>query len=678
MQKFIHHFFQFTKFAISLIKILCLIIIALTSRLITYITSSANLELKTIDYLNSYFDKPLIGGREGPEDYFLWQFSQGHKIKDYIQDSNFSFENKVILDLGCGRGGKTAYYKSEGAKMVIGLDLRMEALKIANEFTAKHSPGENAFFLRANAFSLPFHDDSFDHIILNDMVEHILEYEVEQILNEMKRVLNPSGSIIIDFPPYYNPRGSHLYDYVYIPYCHLLFSQKALIEYCKDEANPFVIRQFEELNRITAYRFRKIVKRIGLKPTTYNLLKNKHLFANIPVLENLFIYRVFCVLTKNNLKDQDLVFISVDPWQEERWARKQMFASLLSDYCRNVIYYVQPARSETHYPNIKRKKKNLYLVDIPFMPKFLQHTRYSRLGVQISCLALWAVLKVLRVRNPIFIIYQPQNMAFAKKLSTMFGKNLLCYDLTDDWSEFPGISETRKNQIKKAEEAVLKEVDKVFAVSDKLFEKAQYINTNTYYLPNATSFENFNKVTQPIHISPEIRTHPEPRIGYVGKITPWRIDFDLIRYLAEEKPKWSIIMIGPIHHEAKMIVDKLNKLENIFFLGPKNYYSLPEYIKGFNACILPHKIDNLTDSMDPIKLYDYMATGKPIVSTAIKEALKFKDVIIVAKSKKNFVLSLNEIISKSTNELCNDKQINFAQNNSWQKRTEQLIEILED
>lgn len=376
-------------------------------------------------------------------------------------------------------------------------------------------------------------------------------------------------------------------------------------------------------------------------------------------------------------QDKDIVIISVDPWQEDRWARKQMFAWLLSDKFRNVIYYVEPGRSERKLPHLKRIKNNLYFVDIPYMPQFVKKTSLSRLGVQISCLALWILLYKLRARNPIFIIYQPQNFAFAKKLSSSFGKSLICYDMTDDWSEFPGISEWRREQFLKSEKLVIEQSDTIFAVSKKLIERAKQINPNTFYLPNATSFGNFNRVTQPIEISSEIQSIPEPRIGYIGKITPWRIDFDLIRYLAVNRPDLSFIMIGPIHTEAEPLVKELGILKNVFFFGPKNYYSLPEYIKGFKVCVIPHKVDTLTDSMDPIKLYDYMATGKPVVSTSITEAMKFREVMKIAKSKEEFLSFLDDTVNDAPNEEIIERQLKIAQENSWENRTSQLIKILE-
>jgi glycosyltransferase involved in cell wall biosynthesis len=379
-----------------------------------------------------------------------------------------------------------------------------------------------------------------------------------------------------------------------------------------------------------------------------------------------------------SLEDKDVVFISVDPWQEDRWARKQMFAWLLSGKFRNVVYYVEPGRSPRKLPLLKRLKKNLFLVDVPFIPNFLHFIFFPRLRVQISCFLLWIALKYLRVNKPIFIIYQPHNLAFAKKLTSMFGKSLVCYDLTDDWSEFFNTFESWKQQFIESENLVIKQADIILAVSEKLFHKARSINSNTYYLPNATNFNNFNRVAQNIEIAPQILRIPGPRIGYVGKITPWRIDFDLIKFVAKSKPDWSIIMIGPIHPEAKDLVNDLSKSENIFILGPKNYYSLPEYMKGFDCCIIPHLIDPLTESMDPIKLYDYMATGKPVVATALTEANKFKDFIKIGNSYEEFLSFLIESVKQKPSEETIGRQLETARENSWENRADQLTKILED
>lgn len=287
----------FNKVA-ELSKFIYVLVLVAFARLFSFITKRVNVEVKVIQYFNKFFPKPQIGGRKGPEDYFLWQYSTGQKIYNYFKKGELSFKGKTVLDLGCGRGGKTAFYKAEGASNVIGIDLRSDALKIASEMTKKHGVDSVGFIL-GNALRLPFKENFFDIIIMNDMVEHVPSSEMKKIFKEASRVINPDGFIILDFSPYHNPRGSHLYDFVYTPYCHLLFSKKALIEYCKQQsATPYVIKQFDELNRITKKQFYNIFTDAGLKIREMKVYRSSFFLKNVPILENLFINKIFCLLSK--------------------------------------------------------------------------------------------------------------------------------------------------------------------------------------------------------------------------------------------------------------------------------------------------------------------------------------------------------------------------------------------
>jgi hypothetical protein len=378
-----------------------------------------------------------------------------------------------------------------------------------------------------------------------------------------------------------------------------------------------------------------------------------------------------------NIYDRNVVFISVDPWKEERWARKQMLAWLLSHRFKNVVYYVAPGSSERSLPHLRRIKSNLYLVDIPFIPKFLRGSGLSRLGVQISCSSLWLLLLFIGTKMPVFVTYHSTNFAFTKKLASFFGKSLICYDLTDDWTEFQLTDETVKNEVKQSERKTIEESDVVLAVSKKLYETARKINPKTYYLPNATDVDNFRRTTTDIPVSPEIMRIPGPRIGYIGKVALWKTDFDLLEYLASTRPDWSLIFLGPVVREANLPADKLSEYANVHFLGPRNYNSLPEYIKGFDVCILPHVVDPLTNSMDPIKLYDYLATGKQIVSTPVAEAIKFKEVIRIAYSNDEFVKQIEAAIQHSR-DYNPSRQLEIAVQHSWESRAAELSRIIED
>jgi len=381
-------------------------------------------------------------------------------------------------------------------------------------------------------------------------------------------------------------------------------------------------------------------------------------------------------MKENDIYGRDVVFISVDPWKEERWARKQMLAWLLSYRFKNVVYYVAPGSSERSLPHLKRIKSNFYLVDIPFIPKFLRGSGLSRLGVLVSCSVLYLLLLLIGAKKPIFVTYHSVNFAFTKKLASLFGKSLICYDLTDDWTEFQLTDETVKNEVKQSERKAIEESDVVLAVSEKLYESARKINPKTYYLPNATDVDNFRRTSSDIPVSPEVLSIPGPRIGYIGKVALWKTDFDLLEYLASTRPGWSLVFLGPVVREANLLTDKLSAHGNVYFLGPRNYHSLPDYIKGFDVCILPHVVDPLTNSMDPIKLYDYLATGKQIVSTPVAEAIKFKEVIRIAADKEEFAAHIEDAIqARGSHDPA--RQLELVGLHSWESRAAELTRIIE-
>ena len=379
-----------------------------------------------------------------------------------------------------------------------------------------------------------------------------------------------------------------------------------------------------------------------------------------------------------SLSDRDVVFVSVDPWQETRWARKQMFASLLAEQCRKVVYYVESERSERKVPTIQRLRHNLLLIDIPNPFRSSRMSLLTRLGNWAVTVSVKILLRCFGIREPIFIVYQPHNLWFAKKVANWTGVSLFCYDMTDDWSKFPGQSEWKVKAILEAEEKALRHADVVFAVSEVLLEKAKKYSRKAYYLPNATSFENFNLVMSDIQVDDEILRISPPRLGYVGKITGWRLDFDLIKWVAEKKPEWSIVLIGPVHPNdiTQHEVSKLKPLKNIHFLGPKEYWNLARYIKGFDVCILPHKDDALTQSMDPIKLYDYMATGKPVVAANVREAAKFSSVIQVAASREEFLSDVEKVLGQEVDDL-QEQRLSVAKQNSWRDRVQLMANILQ-
>ena len=234
--------------------------------------------------MNRIFRKPTVCGRQSREDYAKWEFdiapSNLESLKPYS-----SFDAKIILDVGCGMGGKSLYYAMNGAKEVFALDTDLDRVKIGIK-TAKLKNIDNLHFVTADAGKLPFKSNSFDLVMMNDCIEHL--FNLEESLSECYRILKDTGIILANWMSYRSPFGAHLYDYVYTPWCHLVFSEKALVKIWKEEFskeyesgknlseqfspadiyNTMTIRELQHLNKITVKGFGKTVQK-----TKFNMLK---------------------------------------------------------------------------------------------------------------------------------------------------------------------------------------------------------------------------------------------------------------------------------------------------------------------------------------------------------------------------------------------------------------------
>jgi glycosyltransferase involved in cell wall biosynthesis len=201
--------------------------------------------------------------------------------------------------------------------------------------------------------------------------------------------------------------------------------------------------------------------------------------------------------------------------------------------------------------------------------------------------------------------------------------DLSCYHIDDEYS-FSDV----ELEIDPGEAAMIKKVDQVFIHSPGLMEKKGTINPHTTFIPNGVDFTAYANPAPEPH---DLASIPRPRIGYTGYIKK-QLDWPLILELAKRHKEWSFVFVGPKspHPEILAALQELSSFHNVYFLGAKSTWALAAYPQHFDACIMPYRVNAYTNNIYPLKLHEYLASGRPIVSSLIRSLREFSKVIALA------------------------------------------------
>ena len=261
---------------------------------------------------------PFNLNNEGKKTYAEWQYEKGiDTIKFYLKYTNIDemFKDKVVLDIGCGAGGKTIYYASKQVKNIVGVEILGKYKEEAENLARKYNLEDKFEFVCADASKTPFEDETFDTIIMNDAMEHV--DEPEKVLDECYRILKKNGKLYLNFPPYNHPYGAHLSDAIGMPWVHVFFSEKTMIETYKElvkdlpdgkDRIEFRISKkadkteyFSYINKMTIKRANKIIKNSKFNLEYYSEEPLRNIFkypAKLPFLKEFLVKMVVCVLRK--------------------------------------------------------------------------------------------------------------------------------------------------------------------------------------------------------------------------------------------------------------------------------------------------------------------------------------------------------------------------------------------
>ncbi len=382
------------------------------------------------------------------------------------------------------------------------------------------------------------------------------------------------------------------------------------------------------------------------------------------------------------LSDQNIVCFSPDLSWRHLWRNRHQIMTRLAK--RNKVLFVEP----TPYlrPTVQAGPRawigSTFYNPMPNLWVYRTPNRYPISGrpplgdvtFGLRKRHLQSVLARLGMAKPILWV-------FRYDLGEMIGhldEKLTIYHAVDEYSAYvlPGGTqddEARRQRIRQREQAILQRADLVFVTSATLLASKRPYNENTFHVPNGVDYDHF--ATPPAQLPEDAASIPRPRIGYVGAINE-KLDIDLLAAIARQRPEWHLMLVGPNLFKRPDALASLRELPNVHLLGGKDVTELPAYMHACDVCLMPYAHNAWTENINPLKLYEYLATGKPIVSTGIPAVRDFRDVVKIEDNVEAFIRAIQRALDEDDPDAVARRQAVAAQN-TWDQRVATLSSIIQ-
>lgn len=247
------------------------------------------------------------------------------------------------------------------------------------------------------------------------------------------------------------------------------------------------------------------------------------------------------------------------------------------------------------------------------------------------------------------------------------------YHCVDDLAAIPGIDAEAFNT---EERRLLENAHTVFTTSQALADKCAEYHSRVYNFPNVVDVDHFAKAWRvDAPLPADLAAIPEPRLAYVGALSDFKVDFELLDALAEANPQWSLVLIGDEREgQHNPTLARMVQRPNIHLLGHRPYAELPNYLRGMRVGLLPTLVNDYTHSMFPMKYFEYLAAGLPVISTSLKFTSNINSVdLVVAQNHEIFSQGIHQLLR--TKRTSSDITSSVGKN-TWVARNEVMLQIV--
>jgi UDP-galactopyranose mutase len=300
---------------------------------------------------------------------------------------------------------------------------------------------------------------------------------------------------------------------------------------------------------------------------------------------------------------------------------------------RRVFFIEEPIFEDGRaYLDISTRGVNLWII-VPHIPVDLPQTQYYALLASL----IDDLFVQYEIENYVFWYYTPMALAF-----TWHHKPLaIVYDCMDELSAFKGAP----SAMRQYEAELLSSADLVFTGGYSLYTAKRHQHPHVCAFPSSVDTEHFRQARKATDDPADQASIPHPRLGFYGVIDE-RMDLDLLSAIADARPDWHLVLIGPI---TKIDPAVLPQRDNIHYLGGKPYNDLPVYLAGWDVALLPFACNESTRFISPTKTPEYLAGGKPVVSTPIHDVVHpygQQGLVVIGETASDFVAAIQTLLSK--------------------------------
>lgn len=392
------------------------------------------------------------------------------------------------------------------------------------------------------------------------------------------------------------------------------------------------------------------------------------------------------------IKGKDIIVVGIQAWDIEIGSNCKNIA--LEFAKNNRVLYVNPPmmrsteRNDKHKESIQKRiriKEGLE-PDLVKIGSNLWNLYPKNTIDSINWIPFHSIFKILNKRNSRrfandiqsavsrlgfknAILFNDSSMFLGQHLKEFLQSEVYVYYMRDYLVKVP----YWQKHGERLEPEIIKKADVLTTNSEFFSDFGLQYNPNSYMVGQGCDVTHFSDENDTIKIPDEFKDIPKPVIGYVGSLTTLRLDIELIEHIANQRKNWSVVLVGPEDTDFKN--SNLHNLSNVYFLGRKDEFELPAYVKGFDVAMNPQLTNDLTIGNYPRKIDEYLAMGKPIIATQTKGMEMFKDCVYLGATKEDYISLTEKALAENSEELI-AKRIHFAKSHTWENNVKAIYNAI--